>query len=111
MESKTPFGEVCIIPLEGTRKLIMSQARGNWQQKVTEQLVQKGYVIGYQATGTQLKGKAKNYQSRYAKSLVNLMNRIENVLVPTPFGLIKDEVGPKGAFGWYLAEYQPMATY
>ena len=73
-------------------------ARGAWQREVLRNLMDEGYVIGYRATGP-LKGRAKSYQGHYAKSLTNMMDRIEEILQnETEYHLERDNIGPKG--GW-----------
>ena len=101
--SKTPNGKDCLIAAELPilRNRIYEQARGTWQEGVAGYLIRNGYVVGYEADGSRLKGKAKKYQSKYAKSLDNLMTRIEEHL-PLGLELNSERVGPKGAWGYRL---------
>ena len=101
MDCKTPNGKPCWIPGPELAKLLRKQARGSWQQEVVENLISNGYVVSYQATGNQLRGRAKNYQSKYQTSLRNLMIRIEEHLVGT-LEIRSEAVGPKDAFGYRL---------
>jgi hypothetical protein len=105
---KTPQKKECIGSIDPQSKLgelVLSQAIGSWQRIVAVRLLDHGYIIGYLADGGKLKGRAKNYQSKYAKSLYNLMNRIKEELnTNSPYKLISGSVGPKGAFGYYLSE-------
>lgn len=103
---KTPFGDNCIIPEKESRlaNLISRNEKGPWQKEVTENLISQGYVIGYLATG-KLRGNAKKYQSHYSRSLNNLMGRIkEDLKNNSPYKLVSDRVGPRGAFGYYLTD-------
>jgi hypothetical protein len=60
-------------------------------------------VIGYLATGSQLKGKAKSYNSHYDRSLSNFMNRVATAIHRnSPYYLLTGKVGPNGAFGYYI---------
>ncbi len=97
----TPYGEDCIIVDETIREIILSQAKGNYQINVAKNLCDNGYIIGYIADGGTLKGKAGKYQSKYARSMNNLMDRIGENL-PNNIVLIDGKVGIKGAFGYYL---------
>jgi len=102
---RTPYGDDCIAFEKNGRmsKLVMDQARGSWQRSVCQSLIRDGYIIGYQATGDSLKGKAKNYQTKYQTSLYNLMHRINRTMQnESEYCLIHDRVGPKGAYGYYI---------
>ena len=101
MDGRTANGKPCWIPGPELAKLIRNQAKGSWQQDVVENLINHGYIIGYEATGSQLKGKARSYQSKYQRSLRNLMTRIDEHLVGS-LEILDDQVGPKGAFGYRL---------
>lgn len=102
---KTPNGKDCLIAAElpVLQKRIYEQARGTWQEGVAGYLIRNGYVISYEADGSRLKGKAGNYGSKYAKSLDNLMTRIEEHL-PLGLELKSEKVGPKGAWGYRLVK-------
>ena len=100
-DAKTPNGLPCWIPGTVLAETIRNQARGTFQRDVAEQLISKGFVIEYKPAGTQLKGKAKSYSSKYNTSVSNLMGRIEKNL-PGTMDIIKGPVGPKGAFGYRL---------
>lgn len=106
--SKTPYGEECWAEIDEDSRLgtlIMSQARRHWQRSVIRNLLRNGYIIGYQADGSTLKGKAKSYQSSYAKSLYNLMDRVTQVVLDeTPYHVVHGATGPKGGFGYYISE-------
>jgi len=100
---KTPNGKDCLIAeeLPLLQKRIYEQARGTWQEGVAGYLIRNGYVVGYEADGTRLRGKAGKYGSKYAKSLDNLMVRIEEHL-PLGLELKSEQVGQKGAWGYRL---------
>ena len=102
---ETPYGEECInrdtLP-EDLIKLIANQARGCWQDEVVFHLLDYGYVVGYMPTGSPIRGKAKNWQSKYNKSLRNLMWRIEDTLEENAISIKSGPVGPKGGWGYYL---------
>ena len=102
---KTPYGDDCIAfeKTERMGKLVIDQARGSWQRSVCQSLLRDGYIIGYQATGSSLRGKARKYQSKYQTSLHNLMDRVTQVILDeSPYCLIHGRVGPKGAYGYYI---------
>jgi hypothetical protein len=104
---KTPQGENCIGSIDPQSRLgqmVLTQTKGNYQLTIAMRLLDYGYIVGYLAGGGPLRGRAKNYQSKYARSLYNLMNRIEEELKNSPFKLVSGSVGPKGAFGYYLSE-------
>ncbi len=101
MDRRTPNGKPCWVPGPELAKLLRKQAKGAWQQEVVENLIANGYVIGYKATGSMLKGKAQKYQTKYQTSLRNLVTRIDEHLVGS-LELVDDQVGPKGAFGYRL---------
>ena len=100
-DAKTPNGLPCWIPGTVLAETIRNQARGTFQRDVAEQLISEGFIIEYKPTGSQLRGRAKSYQSKYNRSISNLMGRIENNL-PGTLEIVKGPVGPKGAFGYRL---------
>lgn len=99
----TPHGESCVSEVDQVKPMLLVQAKGSWQKEVVSNLVSSGYIVGYRATGM-LRGKARKYQSHYARSLTNLMTRIENRLMTTDFVLCYGQVGPKGGYGYYITE-------
>jgi hypothetical protein len=105
---KTPQGDNCIgsiDPQSRLGELILKTPKGSFQTTVVMRLLDHGYVIGYLADGGPLRGRARNYQSKYERSLFNLMNRIKEELnTNSPFKLVSGSVGPKGGFGYYLSE-------
>lgn len=101
MDGETPNGKPCWIAGSELRRLMLKQAKGSWQEEVVENLADNGYVIDYLASGNKLVGKAANYQSKYMRSLNNLMTRIEEHLVGS-LELKREPVGPKGALGYRL---------
>ena len=106
IETKTPFGEDCIIPRgnEELENIINAQVKGCYQEAVARSLIWDGYVVAYKADGDVLKGKAKQYQGRYMESLTNLMDRMHDTLIENGHYLVSGEVGPRGAFGYYLSK-------
>jgi hypothetical protein len=100
-DARTPNGLPCWIAGQELAALIREQARGSYQAGVANHLIQYGYVIGYRATGSMLKGNARKYNGKYATSVRNLMNRIEEKL-PGTLCIEKGPVGPKGGFGYRL---------
>ena len=102
---KTPNGKDCLIAAElpVLQKRIYEQARGTWQEGVAGFLVRNGYIISYEADGSRLRGKAHSYGTKYARSLYNLMTRIEEHL-PLGLELKSEKVGPKGAWGYRLVK-------
>jgi len=102
--TKTPSGQSCnAFERDGRmHNTLKKAARGAWQHEVLRNLMDEGYVIGYRATGP-LRGRAKSYQSHYAKSLTNMMDRIEEILeTETEYRLERGSVGPKGGWGYYI---------
>lgn len=101
----TPHGDECVVLRgnEKVEKIIMSQVRGCYQDMCAESLIRDGYVIGYKAGGDILKGKARDYVSRYMKSLDSLMFRIGGEL-PAGLYLVSGEVGLRGACGYYITD-------
>ena len=105
---KTANGKECvgsIDPQSRLGQLVLNQAIGSWQRIVAARLLDHGYIVGYLADGGPLRGRAKNYSSKYERSLGNLMRRIKKELnTNSPFKLVAGSVGPKGGFGYYLSE-------
>ncbi len=102
---KTEFGDEYLKPDdEQIKELMISQTRGCYQESAISRLYNEGYIIGYKATGSPIKGKAGNYQSKYQTSLRNVINRINKIL-PDGIEICSGSVGPKGAFGYYLEVY------
>lgn len=98
---KTAYGYTHRKPVnENLKQLMLDQTRGCYQESVIVRLYEQGYLIGYMADG-KLRGKARNYQSKYQRSLRNVINRINDVL-PENVWICSGSVGPKGAFGYYL---------
>jgi hypothetical protein len=99
----TPFGDVCIVPRgnEELENIINEQVKGCYQEAVARELIWEGCVIGYKADGDTLKGNAAKYQTHYRRSVEALMARITEAL-PEGMYLCSGEVGPRGAFGYYL---------
>lgn len=105
--TQTPHGDTCVSLLSTSpiAPIIMVQAHGTWQREVAMNLISSGYVIGYKATSAQLHGKARSYNSHYARSLSTLMDRITNAIrANSQYRLISGPVGPKGALGYYLVD-------
>jgi hypothetical protein len=105
--SKTPSGKHCVVPVQNSRLavLITSQANGSWQRNVANKLVETGYIVGYQATGSALRGKAGNYRGHYDRSLANLIARIRTALNDNgaPVKIASGSVGPKSGYGYYIS--------
>ena len=99
----TPRGDACIIPNDGLKDLIWSQARGSYQRLIALNLQTNGFVIGYKAQGDVVRGKAKSYKGRYETSLHNFAERVNDRL-PGRYRLEYDRVGPKGAWGYRLTD-------
>ena len=104
MTTKTPYGDECVVPRgnEELENIINAQVKGCYQEAVARELIWEGYIIGYKADGDVLKGKAARYQMHYNRSLAALMARITEAL-PEGVYLLEGEVGPRGAFGYYLS--------
>lgn len=102
---KTALGNEFIKPIDGNIKTLMiSQTKGCYQYSAILRLYNQGYIIGYLADGSQIKGKAGKYLGRYQTSLRNVINRINKVL-PDNIEICSGSVGPKGAFGYYINVY------
>jgi hypothetical protein len=105
--TQTPHGDECVAfnATSPIVPIIINQARGSWQREVAANLIRNGYVIGYLATGSKLRGKAKSYNTGYERSLSHLMERTRiAVHQSSPYRLLDGPVGPKGAFGYYLVD-------
>jgi hypothetical protein len=101
MDGKTENDLPCWIPGSELATIIRNEARGSWQRGVAENLIRNGFVVGYRADGSMLKGKAKKYSSHYQESLENYMQRLNDVLPGTLF-LEHTGVGSRGAWGYRL---------
>jgi len=80
-----------------------AQPRGSYQKLAVENLLNKGFIVSYLASGHPLRGNAQKYKGRYEESLVHVMRRLKLAL-PVEFDLRVGKCGQKGGYGFWVVK-------